>query len=39
MGTIFDHRHLHIGVHPRFWLFVATLLAFLVAALWARPAG
>jgi len=39
MGTIFDPRHLNIGVHSRFWLIVATLLAFLMAALWARPVG
>lgn len=39
MGTILDPRHFNIGVHPRFWLIVATLLAFLMAALWARPVG
>lgn len=30
---------LHDRTHQPFWLIVATILAFLLAVLWARPIG
>jgi hypothetical protein len=34
------HRpHFHIDVHHPFWLWVAMIVAFLLAALWATPIG
>jgi hypothetical protein len=37
MDALFYHKHLHVGAHHRVWLFVAALVAFLLAALWAQP--
>jgi len=39
MGIAFQRRHLAAGTHHRFWLIVAAMLAFFLAALWARPIG
>lgn len=39
MAIAFDPKHLQIGSHHRFWLILAALLAFLLAALWTQPIG
>ena len=37
MQKVFDTRHLFPAAHHRFWLVVAGLIAFLLAALWTQP--
>ncbi len=39
MGIAFHHKHLYAGAHHSFWLVLAAVLAFLMAALWATPIG
>ena len=39
MVTVLDPRHLQLGAHRRFWLIVAAIIAFLLAALWTQPVG
>ena len=39
MGIAFHRRHIYAGSHHSFWLIAATVLAFLLAALWATPTG
>lgn len=39
MSVPIDWRHLGGHSQSRFWLWVETILAFLLAALWARPIG
>jgi hypothetical protein len=39
MAVAFKLRHFRAGAHHRLWLFIAALLAFLMAALWTQPAG
>jgi len=39
MSIAFHHKHLHAGAHHSLWLLLATMLAFLLAALWAKPIG
>ena len=37
MLAVFDPKRLDAGTHHRFWLIVTAVIAFLLAALWARP--
>ena len=39
MVTVLDPRHLQLGAHRRFWLILAAIIAFLLAALWTQPVG
>ncbi len=39
MGIAFHHKHLYAGAHHSFWLILAAVVAFLMAALWATPIG
>jgi hypothetical protein len=39
MAITFNLRHFRAGAHHRLRLFIAALLAFLLAALWTQPAG
>ncbi|MFQ5590073.1 MAG: hypothetical protein ACE5HE_02810 [Phycisphaerae bacterium] len=40
MALTFDPRHLFlVGRYHRLWLVLATLLAFMLAALWPQPVG
>ena len=39
MAIAFHGKHFHLDAHHPFWLWFATALAFLFAALWARPIG
>ncbi len=37
MAFAFHQKHLHFGMDHRFWLIVAAMIAFLLAALWTQP--
>jgi len=37
MAIVFHPKHWQAGAHHRFWLILAALLAFVLAALWAQP--
>ena len=39
MSIAFNLRHLSVGAHHRLWLIVTAIAAFIMAALWTRPAG
>jgi len=39
MAIAFQGKHFHLDAHHPFWLWFATALAFLFAALWANPIG
>jgi hypothetical protein len=39
MAFAFQHGRFHVDVHHPFWLWFATVLAFILAALWANPIG
>lgn len=39
MGIAFHERDFAAGAHHRFWLIVGAMLAFFLAALWAKPIG
>jgi len=39
MAIAFQGKHFHLDTHHPFWLWFAMLLAFVLAALWAKPIG
>jgi hypothetical protein len=39
MAIAFHGKHFHFDAHHPFWLWFAAVLAFLFAALWAKPIG
>ncbi len=39
MAIAFQHGHFRLDAHHPFWLWFATVLAFILAALWANPIG
>ena len=39
MPSVLDPKHLLAGSHHRFWLIIAAIAAFVIAAFWAQPIG